>query len=97
MCGRFTLKRLDGGAESIVAALRRVGFAAALQRRADASGDGHSVSAWQSAARSRFPALGPDSALGRGPKIGSKFINARAETVADKPTFRGALQHAAVW
>ena len=31
------------------------------------------------------------------PKIGSRMINARAETAAEKPSFRNTLRNAAAW
>ena len=36
--------------------------------------------------------MGPDPVVAMDPKIGSRMINARAETVAEKPSFRTALR-----
>jgi len=36
--------------------------------------------------------LGPDPILGQRPKIGNQCINAKAETVAEKPAFRAAFK-----
>ena len=69
-------------------------LSAALQHCADAAGTDRLARALT---RRRlcppFPpgALGPDTVLGQDPKANPLIINARAETMADKPSFRAAL------
>ncbi len=90
MCGRFVITSPPAALREIFGYTRAAEFPAAVQCCADPADPGGDLAKWRPA----FPidALGPDPVLGQGPPHLSLLINARAETVREKPAFKNAIK-----